>query len=87
MAKEKVDNTLSSEISVLDSLLDPAARLAKKYLLDAEGKLKLYHPITQRCFWALMNGETPDLMDELKKYHAEKRCKEKKGTDCEGAGE
>lgn len=71
--KEKGDETLSSEISVLDSLLDPTARLAKKYLLDAEGKLKLYHPITQRCLWALLNGETPDLMEELKKYHTEKK--------------
>lgn len=82
--KTKLDKTLSSEISVLDSLLDPTSRLAKKYIMDAEGRLKLYHPVVQRALWRLIT-EDGGLMEELKEYHAEKKCKDRV-SDCEKSG-
>lgn len=80
MPSDKTDDTLVSEMTVLDSLLDKETRLAKKYLLDSQGRLRLYHPVTQRCFWYLLTGKKFDLSEELMRYHEERKCKEKK--DC-----
>lgn len=81
MPSEEKDKTLGSEMTLFDILLDGDLRLTKKYLLDAEGKLKLYHPITQRILWQLMNGETPNLHEELQAYHEEQKSKKNK-KDC-----
>ena len=81
MPSEEKSKTLGSEMTLFDTLLNGDLRLTKKYLLDAEGKLKLYHPITQRILWMMMNGETPNLHEELQTYHEEQKLKKNK-KDC-----
>lgn len=67
-------DTIGSDITVLESILSPEMRLVKKYLLDSEGKLKLYHPVTQKVmFEALKEG----ILEEIVKYDAEKRAEKK----------
>lgn len=66
--KPEKEKTLGSDMSVLDTLLSEELRLVKKYLLDSSGKLKLYHPITQRCFFRILQGQPVNLLEELREY-------------------
>jgi len=75
MPQEKNNNnSIGQEMSVLESLLTPELRLVKKYLLDSQGRLRLYHPVTQRVLFKMLRE---NLLEEVKKYHAAEK-KEKK---------
>ena len=70
------NGSIGADLSVLESLLDPEMRLVKKYLLDSEGRLRLYHPVTQRVLFSLIKDK---LLAEAVKYHKVQKDKDKKG--------
>ena len=75
-----VINSIGEDISVLEALIKPDMKLVKKYILDSEGRLRLYHPVTQRCIFRLLLGQSSQLENELEEYDKLKKKEEKE--DC-----
>ena len=71
----KKDGVVERVSDVLSYMVSPEYRLIKKHLIDSEGRLRLYHPVTQRTLFDLLavNG----LAANLKEYvEANDDCEE-----------